>query len=215
MDEKLLVLAEIVGKLRKQVKELDSSISTVSKASGPAGKDGKDGKDGKNGKDGLDGKDGKDGIDGRDGKDGKDGEKGQDGLSITDVYFAADGSLVCVLSDGTEIDAGIPLKEGASGFSAVINQWAGYSVEELKKSFIAATFETINKNLEASNATLSYNISDDLTEVNYANGITKTLAYNLAGDLTSVTLSGATPADITLVKTLGYTGSNLTSVSYA
>jgi hypothetical protein len=41
------------------------------------------------------------------------------------------------------------------------------------------------------------------------------LGYLESGDLGTITLSGATPGGIDLVKTLLYTDGNLTSVSYS
>ena len=78
---------------------------------------------------------------------------------------------------------------------------------------VAETFETVNNNLDASDATLTYTGSD-LTSVVYANGITKTLAYS-GGGLSTVTLSGSTPGGIDLVKTFTYSGGNLTAVTYS
>lgn len=77
----------------------------------------------------------------------------------------------------------------------------------------ASTFETVSKNLDASGATLNYT-GDNLTSIEYANGITKTLNYT-GDNLTSVVLSGSTPAGIDLTKTLSYTGDNLTGVVYS
>ena len=77
----------------------------------------------------------------------------------------------------------------------------------------ADTFETVAKNLDASNATLNYSGST-LTSIDYANGITKTLNYT-GSTLTSVVLSGSTPSGISLTKTLNYTGSSLTGVTYS
>jgi hypothetical protein len=75
------------------------------------------------------------------------------------------------------------------------------------------TFETVAKNLDATDATLSYS-GGELTSVVYASGITKTLNYT-SGDLTSVVLSGSTPGGIDLTKTLSYTGSDLTGITYS
>lgn len=204
----------IVDRLKDHESKVATKLKEVeqwSKVPGPAGKDGKDGKQGLQGPAGLNGRDGKDGADGLDGQDG------QDGKSIVDVYFAADGNLVCVLSDGTEIDAGIPMGlDGPSGGNTLVSNWAGYSTEELAKVFLKHTFETINKNLPASDATLDYGVGGDLATVTYANGVVKTLTYNGAGDLTTVVLSGVTPEGIMLTKTLGYdVGGNLVSVSYS
>lgn len=80
-------------------------------------------------------------------------------------------------------------------------------------SALLKTYETVSKNLDASNATLAYSGSD-LSTITYANGIVKTFGYS-GGNLVTVTLSGATPSGITLVKTLSYTGTNLTGVAYS
>jgi len=78
----------------------------------------------------------------------------------------------------------------------------------------ADTFETVSKNLDASGATLEYDVSGNLTSIEYGNGITKTLNYT-GTNLTSVVLSGSTPDGISLTKTLSYTGGNLTGVAYS
>lgn len=80
-------------------------------------------------------------------------------------------------------------------------------------SGLAASFETVNKNLVASDATLAYS-GGNLATVTYANGIVKTFAYS-GSNLTTVTLSGSTPGGIDLVKSFVYTGSDLTGVSYS
>jgi YD repeat-containing protein len=228
-DEQLALLAQVETsiQLRKQAKQVQEELDTyeaaveviaqtindhktdVDKAlkevysyvrqPGPMGRDGKDGKIGK---DGLDGLDGRDGVNGKDGVDGVDGK---DGVSIVDVYVAADGSLVCVLSDGREIDTG-PLLEAGTGSntSVTTNNWAGYSTEELKQTFIYNTFETVSKNLASAGGTLAYDANGDLVTITYDNGILKTLAYDANGDLISLTLSGSTPEGIDLVKTFSY-----------
>ena len=82
--------------------------------------------------------------------------------------------------------------------------------------FLGDTFETVSKNLKASDYALTYNGAGDLTVITYANGIIKTLGYLGSGDLGTITLSGATPGGIDLVKTLTYNGSgDLESVSYS
>lgn len=79
------------------------------------------------------------------------------------------------------------------------------------------TFETTSRNLLSYPATLNYT-NGDLTSIVYDLGggesITKTLAY-AAGKLETITLSGDTPAGIDLVKTLTYTGDDLTGVAYS
>lgn len=211
LKEAAKTVADRIKRLETFVKDSVKDMEKVAKVPGPAGRDGKDGKQGPQGLQGLNGRDG------RDGKDGQDGVDGEDGRSITDVYFAMDGNLVCVLSDGTEIDAGIPLGlQGGGSGNTLISNWAGYSTEELKQVFISQTFESVNKNLPSSDATLTYDANDDLTEVEYSSGVVKTLTYNAGGDLITVVLSGDTPENIMLTKTLGYDVSgNLTSVTYS
>jgi len=78
---------------------------------------------------------------------------------------------------------------------------------------VSVSYETVSKNLAASDAVLSYT-GDNLTSIAYFNGITKTLNYT-GDNLTSVVLSGSTPGGIDLVKTLSYTGDTLTGVTYS
>lgn len=75
------------------------------------------------------------------------------------------------------------------------------------------TFETVSKNLAASNYTFTF-VDGDLVSLTYANGITKTLNYSGEG-LASVTLSGATPGGIELTKTLTYSGGDPVSATYS
>jgi len=71
------------------------------------------------------------------------------------------------------------------------------------------TFETVSKNLNASNA-----VSSTETSITFANGITKTI--NEVDDTTlTITLSGSTPAGIDLVKTCTFTGDNLPICTYS
>lgn len=123
MDEdKLLILAENIGKLKKQLQELTTQAETIKKLQGPQGPAGKDGKDGR---DGVDGKDGRPGIDGKDGPPGADGKDGADGVSVVDAKVDFDNSLVIKLSNGAEIDAG-QLNVGQAGSSvSVIQQYSG------------------------------------------------------------------------------------------
>lgn len=86
------------------------------------GLDGKDGPKGDKGEQGLPGLNGKDGRDGKDGKDGIDGKDGADGISVSDARVDFDGSLVIVLSDGREINAGEVIGEGVQDRTALITQ---------------------------------------------------------------------------------------------
>jgi hypothetical protein len=78
---------------------------------------------------------------------------------------------------------------------------------------LAASFETVSKNLNAENAALNYS-GGNLTSITYAGGITKTLNYS-GGNLTSIVLSGTTPGGIDLTKSFAYTGSDLTGIAYS
>jgi hypothetical protein len=110
-DELLLKIAEAVGSLKKQVNGISVKTETVTKQQGPKGDKGDKGEQGIRG---LQGVPGIKGDPGAPGKDGKDGEDGKDGVGVDDAYIAADGNLVIVLSDGSEVDVG-PLTVGREG----------------------------------------------------------------------------------------------------
>ena len=80
-------------------------------------------------------------------------------------------------------------------------------------SWEADSFEAVAANLDASDAVFTY-ASGDLSAITYANGVVKSLAYGIDG-LASVTLSGAVPSGINLVKSLQYTGGELTAIIYS
>lgn len=170
---------------------------------------GRDGQDGANGQDGTDGRDG---VDGRDGTNGRDGKDGLNGVGIREIYVDPDdGHLYVEFTNGRVTDAGLvkgkPGRDGKSGTGG------GLVIQSGGGSGIADTFETVSKNLSASGAVMGYT-DGDLTTVTYASGIIKTLAYSLDG-LASVTLSGNTPGGISLVKTLSYSGGNLSGFIYS
>lgn len=203
----------IVNRLKTHERDVGNRLTSVEefvRVPGPQGERGADGRQGVDGKDGLNGRDG------RDGKDGVDGQAGIDGVSVVDAYFAADNSLVLVLSNGEEIDAGIPfgLGDSVSGNVSVLTQ-TGASTETLAETFIKNAFETVSKNLRSANGVINFT-GDLLTSIDYADGITKTLNYNGSGLLTSVVLSGSTPVDIALTKTFTWDASDLpTAFTYS
>jgi hypothetical protein len=100
-----------------------------------------------------------------------------------------------------------------TGFDLFITDSTGLIAHKVNSAGVANTYETVNKNLPASNAAFAYS-GGVLTSITYGNGVVKTLGYS-AGVLTTVTLSGATPSGISLVKTLSYAGGKLTGVSYS
>jgi YD repeat-containing protein len=195
--------------LEKLVKNSIVEMEQIAKIPGPQGPEGKQGKDGKSivGPQGRDGKDGKDGVD---------GQTGSNGVSVVDAYFAADNSLVLVLSNGEEIDAGAPygLGQGAGGNINVLTQ-TGETAESLATKYVAIAFETVSKNLRSADGVINFT-GDLLTSIVYADGITKTLNYDGSGLLTSVVLSGSTPVDIALTKTFTWDASDLpTAFTYS
>lgn len=75
------------------------------------------------------------------------------------------------------------------------------------------TFETVSKNLSASDATITY-AGGNIDEIAYANGINKNFTYGVDG-LETIVLSGATPGGIDLTKTLQYTLGEFTGFAYS
>jgi hypothetical protein len=186
---------------------------------GPRGADGKDGVDGIDGKDGRDGKDGKDGEQGPKGDTGPqgpagvNGKDGKDGESVTPELLMqvtmpvivqnvqkAVASRTYSLSELDDVDlTQAPVLNG----KYVIGAGTGS---------LADTYETINQNLSATDASFTYT-GDKITSVTYGD-IIKTIAYS--GDtLVSITLSGNTPDGIDLVKTFTYDGSTVTGYVYS
>lgn len=103
IEAKLAGISIFIG---KQLDRFSSRIESLEARQLQKGDKGDKGLQGEKGKDGKDGKDGLSGVSGKDGKDGKNGKNGKDGISVVNSYIAADGRLVLVLSNGTEIDAG-------------------------------------------------------------------------------------------------------------
>lgn len=181
---------------------------------GPQGIPGKDGADGAPGKDGVDGKDGRPGRDGRDGVDGKDGKDGKPGPIGPQGPAGKDAPEVTpsvILEVATPVI--IQNVQRAVASKTVSASEVDGLTTFIQDNALANSFETVSKNLDATNATLSYT-GDNLTSITYTNGITKTLNYT-GDNLTSVVLSGSTPSGIDLTKTLTYTGDNLTGVAYS
>ena len=77
----------------------------------------------------------------------------------------------------------------------------------------ADSFETVNRNLDASDAAISYS-GDQISSIAYSNGITKTFSYGVDG-LSTVVLSGSTPGGIDLTKTLTYSAGQLSGFTYS
>ena len=127
VDTNLLVLAREYKKLREEVKKV---LSMPKGDKGDQGEKGEKGDTGDTGPQGFPGRDGKDGIngydgkDGRDGIDGKDGKDGLDGVGVQNAYIDFDNSLVIVLTDGREINAGFLSQETKDNVVATFKQGA-------------------------------------------------------------------------------------------
>lgn len=126
-DTNLLVLAREFKKLREEVKKVlqipkgdkgDQGLKGDKGDKGDAGPQGFPGRDGKDGINGYDGKDGRNGVDGKDGKDGL------DGVGVANAYIDFDNSLVIVLTNGTEVNAGYLSQETKDAVIANFKQGA-------------------------------------------------------------------------------------------
>jgi hypothetical protein len=99
-----------------------------------------------------------------------------------------------------------------------VRQKSLFTPSLLSDYILSSTYEVINKNLRSYPYTLTYssgNVSVITYDIGGGMSIVKTFSYT-TGKLTSIVLSGDLPIEIDyLTKTLSYTGSNLTSVSYS
>lgn len=75
------------------------------------------------------------------------------------------------------------------------------------------SFETVAQNLDAADSVPTYT-DGNLTKVVYSNGITKTMAY-VNDEVVTITLSGATPSGIDLVKTISYVDGEWAGSTYS
>lgn len=142
-DTNLLVLAREYKKLREEVKKVlsmpkgDKGDQGEKGEKGDTGDTGPQGFPGRDGKDGINGYDGKDGLNGNDGKDGKDG---LDGVGVQNAYIDFDNSLVIVLTDGREVNAGYLSQETKDNVIATFKQGAA-TIDELLSSPITVPVE--------------------------------------------------------------------------
>jgi hypothetical protein len=204
-------LKKIKSDMEQRFAELDGNIQ----AKVSAIQNGRDGKEGKPGREGKQGPAGAVGPAGATGAPGKDGIDGANGVSVANARIDFDGSLIIMLDDGTEINAGEVVPFDVAEKFSVITNGGGTSqtvIDALERK-VDVSFETISKNLKALNGSFTYT-SGVLTSINYGT-ILKTLNYT-SGVLTSIVLSGAgLPSGISLTKTLGYTSGVLTSITYS
>ena len=88
----------------------------------------------------------------------------------------------------------------ANGFVGSEAQW----LDSLVGPASQTSFETVNRNLDAVDASTSVDDAGVIQSVSYASGVTKTFTYEPAGRVASITLAGNTPNGIDLVKTFTY-----------
>ena len=114
----------LLEKFKQRLAKVEAKNATDGKdgAQGPKGDKGADGKQGPKGPVGPQGPKGPEGPKGSDGKEGADGEEG---LGIVDAYTSADGDLVFVMSDDSELSVQMPLATNEAGETIMYSQGGG------------------------------------------------------------------------------------------
>lgn len=180
--------------LDKELLKLADLVFNVKKLEGPKGEEGIQGAKGDQGDRGFDGTNG---TNGRDGVDGLKGDDGSDGVGVADARIDFDGSLVIVLTNGKEINAGdvVPLNV----------------TEKLK--IVKSTSGTANSVLEAIEAINTAIASYGTMATQNANAVAIT-----GGTINGATVGATTPAagtftTLTSPNLKSATGSATTGVS--
>jgi hypothetical protein len=123
------------------------------------------------------------------------------------------GVVTLALGDLDGVSVPSPSDGEVLTYNLLANSWVASTPSP---SGIQESFESVNKNLQQWDYAITYNVDDSVDEITYTSGlntIVKTFGYT--GDkITTITLSGDTPAGIDLIKTLTYTGDKLTSIAY-
>ena len=114
----------LLEKFKQRLAKVEAKNATDGKdgAQGPKGDKGADGKQGPKGPVGPQGPKGPEGPKGSDGKEGTDGEEG---IGIVDAYTSADGDLVFVMSDDSELSVQMPLATNEAGETIMYSQGGG------------------------------------------------------------------------------------------
>lgn len=114
----------LLEKFKQRLAKVEAKNATDGKdgAQGPKGDKGADGKQGPKGPVGPTGPKGSEGPKGPEGKEGADGESG---IGIVDAYTSADGDLVFVMSDDSELSVQMPLSTDENGGTIVYSQGGG------------------------------------------------------------------------------------------
>ena len=123
MSNELTTLV-LLEKFKQRLAKIEARGSTDGKdgAQGPKGDTGPAGKQGPKGPVGPQGPKGPEGPKGAEGTEGADGESG---VGIVDVYASADGDLVFVMSDESEVSVQMPLSTDENGQTIMYSQGGG------------------------------------------------------------------------------------------
>lgn len=198
-DTNLLVLAREYKKLREEVKKVlsmpkgDKGDQGEKGEKGDTGDTGPQGFPGRDGKDGINGYDGKDGLNGNDGKDGKDG---LDGVGVQNAYIDFDNSLVIVLTDGREVNAGYLSQETKDNVVATFKQGAA-TINELLPSQSGNTDRVLRTN----GTSVYWSVNTRSVDITTASTITPTSdtadQYEVTALATAATIAApaGTPTD--------------------
>ena len=119
-----IVTLYVLDKFKKKLADLENTVREAG-PEGPKGPKGDKGDKGAQGPKGADGVKGADGAKGADGEQGPEGPKGDTGTSVTDAYLAADGDVVFVLDNGTEVSVEMPLVTNEDGQIVMYSQGGG------------------------------------------------------------------------------------------
>ena len=117
----------LLEKFKRRIEKIEKSSAEKGNdgAQGPKGDKGADGKQGPKGPKGPEGPKGPKGPEGSKGSDGKEGADGEDGVGVVDIYTSADGDLVFVLSDDSELSVQMPLSTDENSGTIMYSQGGG------------------------------------------------------------------------------------------
>ena len=160
--------------------EIQSKVASI--------QNGQDGKDGKDGRDGRQGPAGATGATGRDGSPGRDGVDGANGVGVASARIDFDGSLVIVLDNGSEINAGEVVPFDIAERIKVITNGGGTS------QYVLDTLASLQAQISAITGGLSYqgtwNASTNTPTLASSVGVTN--YYYIVGTSGSTNLNGIT-----------------------
>jgi hypothetical protein len=119
-----IVTLYVLDKFKKKLADLENTVREAG-PEGPTGPKGDKGDKGDKGAQGPQGPRGADGAKGADGEQGPEGPEGKRGICVTDAYLSADGDIVFVLDDGTEVPVEMPLVSTEDGQVVLYSQTGG------------------------------------------------------------------------------------------